>query len=176
MIYNNGDLPRGWTTETLKIKHTSEPANPDIAKAFFRAGYIEAWGRGTTNIVKYCTQQGLPEPVFEGKWGGIAVIFIKQKGNRPWEESNDDVSNKSNEFRKDFGMISERMRKDLGKEIAFVFQLIVSNPYITIGEIAGKTGKTTRTIENYLKKLKDEKVIARKGPKLGGYWEMIFEN
>ena len=75
-----------------------------------------------------------------------------------------------------FGKNAERMRKDFGKEIAFVFQLIVSNPYITIGEIAGKTGKTTRTIENYLKKLKDEKVITRKGPKLGGYWEILFED
>ena len=176
MIYNNGDLPKGWTTETLKIKHTSEPANPDIAKAFFRAGYIETWGRGTTNIVKYCTQQGLPEPVFEGKWGGIAVIFIKQQGMRPWEESDDDVANISDEFRKDFGKISERMRKDFGKDIAFTFQLITTNPFITIGEIAGKTGKTTRTIENYLKKLKDEKLITRKGPKLGGYWEILFED
>ncbi|MCD4772279.1 MAG: hypothetical protein K8R41_02715, partial [Bacteroidales bacterium] len=52
-----------------KIKHTSEPANPDIAEAFFRAGYIEIWGRGTVNIVDYCTQVGLPEPTFEGKWG-----------------------------------------------------------------------------------------------------------
>ena len=39
-------------------------ANPDIAKAFFRAGYIEHWGRGTVNIIEYCKQAGLPEPDF----------------------------------------------------------------------------------------------------------------
>lgn len=99
MIYNNGDLPRGWTMETLKIKHTSEPANPDIAKAFFRAGYIETWGRGTVNIVEYCTQAGLPEPVFEGKWGGIAVIFTKHPDEKPWE------------------VMGESSRKDLEKNL-----------------------------------------------------------
>ncbi len=45
MIYNNGELPENWTIETLTDKHTSEPANPDIAKAFFRAGYIEILGQ-----------------------------------------------------------------------------------------------------------------------------------
>ena len=108
MIYNNGELPPGWTTETLKHKHTSEPANPDIARSFFRAGYIEAWGRGTINIGEYCVQAGLPAPVFEGKWGGLAVIFIKTSGIKPWETS-DGVTDKNSEFRKDFGKISEKM-------------------------------------------------------------------
>ncbi len=39
-ISNSGTLPQGWTVETLKKHHKSEPANPDIANVFFRAGYI----------------------------------------------------------------------------------------------------------------------------------------
>ena len=46
---------------------------------------IETWGRGTVNIVKYCTDAGLPEPTCEGKWGGVAVIFTKEKDVRSWE-------------------------------------------------------------------------------------------
>jgi len=66
-------LPKGWTVETLKRKHTSEPANPDIANAFFRARYIEIWGRGILNIVEQCTKAGLPEPVYEDKWERLIV-------------------------------------------------------------------------------------------------------
>ncbi|MCD6115569.1 putative DNA binding domain-containing protein, partial [bacterium] len=61
LIWNSGHLPDTWTVETLKQKHPSLPANPDIANTFFRAGYIEIWGRGTLNVVNYCVDAGLPE-------------------------------------------------------------------------------------------------------------------
>lgn len=106
MIYNAGHLPDGWTIDTLKMKHSSIPANPDIAKVFFRAGYIEEWGRGTVNVVKYCKEAGLPEPVYTDKWGGIAAIFIKKEGHKPWEET----GNYSDKQKTNFGKISERMK------------------------------------------------------------------
>ena len=39
-------FPEGWTAETLMKDYNSVPFNPDIANTFYRAGYIEAWGRG----------------------------------------------------------------------------------------------------------------------------------
>ena len=47
IIWNDGELPDQWTVERLKKKHPSRPFNPDVANCFFRAGLIEAWGRGT---------------------------------------------------------------------------------------------------------------------------------
>ena len=46
LFWNNGRLPDDWTVENLTSKHASQPFNPDIASTFFRAGMIEAWGRG----------------------------------------------------------------------------------------------------------------------------------
>jgi ATP-dependent DNA helicase RecG len=40
MFWNPGQLPEHWTVETLKDKHPSRPFNPDIANAFFRAGFV----------------------------------------------------------------------------------------------------------------------------------------
>jgi ATP-dependent DNA helicase RecG len=39
---------------TLRLfeKHASMPYNPLIANAFFRAGLIEAWGRGIYKIIE----------------------------------------------------------------------------------------------------------------------------
>lgn len=45
-ISNDCIFPQGWTATTLFERHRSEPYNPDIANAFFRAGYVETWGRG----------------------------------------------------------------------------------------------------------------------------------
>ena len=53
----------------------------------FRAGYIESWGRGTVNMVNYFREAGVPEPVFENRWGGLAVLFVRKHGIRPWEEA-----------------------------------------------------------------------------------------
>ncbi len=57
------------------------PANPNIAKTFFRAGYIESWGRGTVGIIEKCIEANLPEPLFEENWGGIAVTFKKDESS-----------------------------------------------------------------------------------------------
>lgn len=53
-------LPDGWTVETLLSSHRSFPYNPDIANTFFRAGEIEAWGRGIERIITACKNDGFP--------------------------------------------------------------------------------------------------------------------
>ena len=56
MDRNPRQLPPEWTVAKLKAKHTSQAYNPDIANAFFRAGQIEAWGRGVERILEACRQ------------------------------------------------------------------------------------------------------------------------
>jgi ATP-dependent DNA helicase RecG len=117
MIWNEGQLPENWTIETLLDKHSSKPFNPDIANAFFRSGYIEAWGRGISKMTEQCFNFGLPGPLFFFKSSGFwiefrkdiynhnqlkdlglnerqikAVLFVKEKGkitNKDYQEIND---------------------------------------------------------------------------------------
>jgi ATP-dependent DNA helicase RecG len=77
MIWNYGQLPEDWTVENLMQKHSSIPYNPDIANAFFRAGFVESWGRGTIKIIEQCKEHGLPKPVFENSGKDFWVIFRK---------------------------------------------------------------------------------------------------
>lgn len=44
-IGNDCVFPDDWTVDNLLGKHRSRPYNPLIANTFFRAGYIESWGR-----------------------------------------------------------------------------------------------------------------------------------
>ena len=59
------------------ISHASYPRNKNIADIFFKAGYIEAWGRGTNKIIEAFKAAGLPEPDFVEHAGGIQTIFLK---------------------------------------------------------------------------------------------------
>ena len=77
MIWNYGQLPENWTIETLQEKHSSVPYNPDISNAFFRIGYIEAWGRGIRKMNEQCAEAGLPLPLYYYKSSGFWVEFRK---------------------------------------------------------------------------------------------------
>lgn len=82
MIWNYGQLPEDWTVEILKMKHSSIPYNPDIANAFFRAGYVESWRRGTIKIIEQCKEFSLPNPIFQNNGKDFWVIFQKDIFNK----------------------------------------------------------------------------------------------
>ena len=73
-IWNAGELEK-LQIEDLSREHDSYQRNPLIADIFFRAGYIEAWGRGTLTIINETKKSGLPEPTFNTRQEGLEVIF-----------------------------------------------------------------------------------------------------
>ncbi len=75
MIWNPGELPPDWTVEKLLGKHASIPFNPDVASVFFRAGMIEAWGRGIERILESCREAETPEPEVRYEQTGLWMVF-----------------------------------------------------------------------------------------------------
>jgi ATP-dependent DNA helicase RecG len=75
-IWNPGELPENWSVEKLRKQHSSRPFNPSVANAFFRAGEIEAWGRGIERIFDACQEAGAPEPRIEYEPGDLWVEFL----------------------------------------------------------------------------------------------------
>jgi ATP-dependent DNA helicase RecG len=82
MIWNYGRLPENWTVEDLLDKHSSQPRNPDIATAFFRSGYVEAWGKGMDNMKNLCLEAKIPAPQFSCKGNDFWTIFRKDIYNK----------------------------------------------------------------------------------------------
>ena len=54
-----------------------------------------------------------------------------------------------------------------------VMLLLKKNPVYTRKEIAQKVGKTSRTVQRSLDRLKEAGKIVRIGNKVSGYWEVI---
>ena len=84
VIMNEGKLPPEVPVEKLKTEHLSKPRNTLLADIFYKAGFIESWGRGTIKIMEKCQEQGLPEPDFEEDHGVFVVRFYQDK----WNEEN----------------------------------------------------------------------------------------
>jgi len=78
-IWNEGLLPEGLDAVDLKRHHVSRPRNPLIADVCFKAGYIDAWGRGTLKIINSCKNAELPEPDMIEFNGGLLVTVFKNK-------------------------------------------------------------------------------------------------
>lgn len=148
IFWNEGELPDNWTPKKLSVKHPSRPFNPDIASAFFRAGLIEAWGRGTLKIISECKQAGLPNPIFTVDGSDISVEL------------------------KSPGSVEKTVQKTVEKTVEKIIGLIAQDPTITISTLAKITGLTRRGIEHNLKKLKDEGRLERIGPDKGGSWKV----
>jgi len=72
----NPDRFHGITPDKLKGPHESKPWNPLIADAFYRAGVIERWGSGTTNIINWCEDNGNPMSEWVERAGSVVVTFF----------------------------------------------------------------------------------------------------
>jgi len=101
-IWNDGELEK-LSIEDLSKEHDSYQRNPLIADIFYRAGYIEAWGRGTLTIIEETVKSGLPKPTFQSRQGGLEVIFQRN----PMRLSD-------NTEKKQKKQISERQQKAIG--------------------------------------------------------------
>ncbi|WP_301663496.1 ATP-binding protein [Methanoculleus frigidifontis] len=63
-VWNPGRLPPSLTLEKLRQAHGSVPGNPLLAEPMYLTGYIERMGTGTRDMIRRCTEAGLPEPEF----------------------------------------------------------------------------------------------------------------
>jgi len=147
ILWNDGQLPQSWTIEKLKQKHPSNPYNPDIANAFFRAGLIEACGRGIQKIANECQAAGLPVPEYRYDFSGFILEFNVSSHIKPDETS--------------------------VKTSVKIFEAIESNDRITIPELAEIIGVTTRSIERNIQNLQQEGKLVRIGSAKGEHWKII---
>lgn len=160
-IANCGCLPENWTVENLMSKHASKPFNPNIAYAFYLAGFIESWGRGIEKICDACSENGCPPPEFTINPGDIMVKFTA---------SEDQI------VRRPGGVterVTERVTEKVTEKEMQVIELLQEDPGYTYAELAEKLSVSRKTVSERLKKLKDKKVIERIGSATKGYWKLL---
>lgn len=156
IISNSCILPEGWTVDTLMEPHNSRPYNPDIANVFYRAGYIEHWGRGIQKICDACKNLGAELPVYELIGNGLRVYFKALKSAL--------IDQPKTPNRQGGGIDGGLAEK--------IVALIRENESITILEISEKLEIPKRTIEREMKKLRETKRIVREGGNRYGYWKI----
>lgn len=89
MVANDCVFPDDWTVDDLLEAHKSRPYNPLIANTFFRAGFVEAWGRGIQKIKDSCILAGNDIPEYKVKREDITVTFKSLYGKSTQDNTQD---------------------------------------------------------------------------------------
>lgn len=140
--------------------HKSVPYNPDIANTFYRAGYIEAWGRGIQKICDACKNLGaeVPEYIVHGR-----DVMVRFKALESAIVSDSKVPKVQNE------PLQEPLDEPL--EIK-VLNEIKQNVYVTYAKLEQSLHVSRSTVKRTIKILVEKKILERKGGKRYGYWEV----
>ena len=169
-----------WTEEKLFQKHKSIKYNPLIAEAFFKAGYIETWGRGIQKICDACKENENPLPRYTIDNNDFTVTFeavagtakdgLIYKENLAPGQNTWDVEHGNGKGKHSENVQENVQEKDRTK---IILELLQKDNKISIRELAEQLQMTSKTIQRDLDKLKEKNVIRRVGPDKGGHWEIV---
>lgn len=152
-ISNDCVFSVGWTVETLMERHRSQPYNPNIANGFFRAGYVETWGRGIEKICEACKKHGVPMPEYTLHLEDIMVKFTPLMDVKVPKVQN--------------GTLDGTLNGTLEEKILFV---IKKNSHITQSQIAPMLYCSERKIKCLMKMMQEDGMIERVGGRRLGQW------
>ena len=161
LITNDCIFPANWTAETLMQRHRSEQYNPKIANAFFRAGYVETWGRGIENMCKLCKDYGV-KTEYTVHPGDVMLAFFAKQETTATQSATQSTT--------------QSTQKYLPIEIKLMHYL-VANPRATQGQIAKYLGMNLNTTKYYLNKLGKLEVpaIKHEGTTRKGSWVVLID-
>ena len=146
-ISNDCVFPENWTAETLMQKHRSLPHNPDIANTFYRAGFIESWGRGIEKICDLCHSYNIPSPEYTVNGADIMMKFTATK------ETN--VPNVPNNVPNDVPNLRDRE--------CVILRMLANDERLTAATIAKELDVAEKTIKRDIAELQQLGVLVREG-------------
>ncbi len=119
-------------------RHRSQPYNPNIANGFFRAGYVETWGRGK--------KHGVPMPEYTLHLEDIMVKFTPLGHQEILKDQNVLINVPLNV------LINDPLEKE-------VLSAIEENSHITQAQLSTKLNRSDRQIRRVLKELREKGII-----------------
>lgn len=151
-ILSRGTLAPTQTLEGFFLGE-SVPANEKLSDIFLQLHLSERSGKGMPLLVSTYGKD-----IFEISDESIKVT-IPYNWQHKFEEVVDNVVDKA------IDKLSKTERK--------IYDKIVKHPHSSQPEIAIKCGVGKTTVQNVIKKLKEDKIIRRKDSNKTGYWEVL---
>ncbi|MBM0129131.1 ATP-binding protein [Segatella copri] len=170
-LWNYGLLPKELTPAALMQKHSSYPRNHNIANVFYKAGFVESWGRGFKKIAEEFERASLPLPTIEENGGGVMAIVQRKTIDEVIVERDGNVGvNVGDMSETNVGNMSE---SELSERQLNIISMIKENPFVTGKEMSETMSVTQRTIERDLSVLQKAGIIRHEGRVNAGVWVIL---
>ncbi|MCK0507420.1 winged helix-turn-helix transcriptional regulator [Aromatoleum anaerobium] len=141
------------------------------ANAFFRASYIESWGRGIEKISRECREHGIEAPIYDFSMSGLMLTFRANPAHLAAAMGGDKVGDKVGENAgKSAG---ENAGERLTDNQRHILTLLNQDNRLSARELAERIGISARKVEDNLAKLKALGCLRRIGSAKGGHWEVL---
>ena len=161
-LWNQGRLPEELTPEKLLERHSSYPRNKNIAEVFYRAGFIESWGRGIRKIIDGIKKAGLAEPKIEDAEGGVRVTIFRKSHN----------TSPAITLLHPEGNVKSKVKSRVKSKVK-ILDAIRKNSHISVPEIASIIGLSVGGVEKNIRQLKKDGVLTHTGPARGGIGKLF---
>ena len=170
-LWNYGLLPKELTPAALLQKHSSYPRNHNIANVFYKAGFVESWGRGFKKIFEEFERACLPLPTIEENGGGVMAIIQRKTVDEVIAERDGNVGvNVGDMSEINVGDVSEIKLSDRQQ---IIVSIIRSNPTVSAKQMSETLSVTSRTIERDLAVMQKAGVIRHEGKDNAGVWVIL---
>ena len=158
-LWNYGLLPEELTPADLLKKHSSYPRNHNIANVFYKAGFVESWGRGYKKIAEEFDRAKMPLPIIEETGGGVMAIIQRKTMDEVIAERGSNVGDLSET------KLTARQR--------VIISIIQSNPAVSAKQMSVTLSVTSRTIERDLSVMQKAGIIRHEGKDNAGVWVVL---
>ena len=168
--WNEGELPEGYTEETLMGNHSSKPRNRNIANVMFKAGFIDTWGRGYMKIREGFEAAGIPMPKVQNFCGGVQVTVQRTKFMQMMNVGNNVGNDVASNVVSSVVSVSQVQLTERQQEI---YKLIKANSFISSKQMSVVLSVVHRTIQRDLAALQKAGIIIREGNTSAGHWVLL---
>ncbi len=151
-----------------------------MAQVFYRAGFIEAWGRGYEKIMNSFDKANLRRPEFTVEQGGVTAviyreIFMSIRGDQ--QPTQTEIKSNQNRTKTDIEPIQNDtepiQNRTKSEERTIILGAIKNNPFITMDTLSDLLKITKSSVQRRLDALVKEGRLRHIGPTKGGSWEVL---
>lgn len=164
------------------VDNASRPRNLNIANAFFKAGFIDTWGRGYKKIREGFEPAGIPMPKVENFCGGVQVsiertqfmkmLNVRDVGKDGGKDGGNVTSNVTSDVGSDVGSMSVVQLTERQQKIC---ELIKKDSFISAQQMSVVLSVVKRTIERDLADMQKKGVLIREGNTSAGHWIVLLK-
>ena len=168
-ILSPGRLPNLVTVDN--IRETRFSRNPQIARVLTEFGLVRELNEGVKRIYADMAEQNLDAPIYTENEQAVTLILknnIEKRNVKDKEDGTDQTTQDPTQATQD---PTQAIHNPSTRER--ILSVIRANPNVTQTQISLEIGFPVNSVKYYIRKMRDEKIIAREGTSQKGKWIIL---